>query len=284
MLAVSTFRDKMMKMPPFRNLHCDSYLVNCAIDYLISVGGSASSAEIIGHVMNISNADPTLTSMLMSDIAGRDPRLAIDVDHVVYIEPDHSHLDLETAGFVVFDLETTGAKAPPCRITEIGAYRVKDGRIVDEFKTLVNPESEIPPFITSLTGINQEMVKDAPVFRDICGDLLEFIDDSVLVAHNARFDMAFLDYEIGRVHADYRLANPSLCTVQLSRRILPDIENHKLNTVADHYSIELLNHHRATDDARATAQIFVNLLEAMMTRGIRNLGAAKKFSYSKGLC
>ena len=101
----------------------------------------------------------------------------------------------------------------------------------------------------------------APRFRDVALEFLEFIGDSVLVAHNAHFDMHFLNHEIGRVYEDYRIANPSLCTVQLSRKLLPDIANHKLNTVASHFSIELLHHHRASDDARATAHIFVNLLK-----------------------
>ena len=101
----------------------------------------------------------------------------------------------------------------PCRIIEIGAYRVRDGRVADEFQTLINPEMPIPEFITRLTGISNEMVANAPVFSDVVHDLLSFIGDSILVAHNSGFDMGFLNYEIGRVFEEYRVANPCLCTV-----------------------------------------------------------------------
>jgi len=115
----------------------------------------------------------------------------------------------------------------PCRITEIGAYRVKNGEVTDEFQTLVNPEMPIPRFITELTGISDDMVAGAPVFADIADDFLSFIGDSILVAHNSGFDMRFLNSEIARVFPDYRVANPCLCTVLLSRKLLPDIENHR---------------------------------------------------------
>ncbi|HEV8592454.1 MAG TPA: exonuclease domain-containing protein, partial [Pyrinomonadaceae bacterium] len=129
-----------------------------------------------------------------------------------------------------------------------------------------------------------EMVRGAPKFREIADDLLDFIGDSVLVAHNARFDMGFLNHEIGMIYEDYKIANPSLCTVQLSRRLLPDIENHKLKTVANHYAVELINHHRASDDAHATAWIFVNLLSLLKLHGVQNIGAARRFSLKKHLC
>ena len=264
-------------MPPFPNLISESLLISDTINYLESAGGRASAVRIVDRVMKIRRAEPGLARLLVADLIARDPRLTINEDTVEFIGSDHTHVDLEKTGFVVFDLETTGAKAPPCRITEIGAYRVKNGKVEDEFHTLVNPEMPIPPFIMSLTGISDAMVKEAPRFAEVVDSFLDFIGDSVLVAHNARFDMGFLNHEIGRVYEDYRLGNPSLCTVQLSRKLLPNILNHKLNTVADYFSIELLNHHRASDDAYATAKIFVNLLEDLQARGVRDLGAAKKF-------
>ena len=186
--------------------------------------------------------------------------------------------------FVVFDLETTGAKAPPCRITEIGAYRVRNGEVTEEFQTLVNPEMPIPAFITQLTGITDEMVADAPMFADIAHDCLSFIGDSILVAHNSGFDMRFLESEIGRVFPDYRVANPCLCTVQLSRKLLPDIVNHKLKTVAEHYSIDLVNHHRAAADAYATAHIFVNLLTKLDDQGVTDLGRLRRWARETSIC
>lgn len=263
------------------NLISESLLVMETIDYLVSVGGRASAARLVEYVMSIGNANDVFAVRLMADIVSRDSRLRMDGDQVELAEADHDSIDLCNASFVVIDLETTGAKAPPCRITEIGAFRVENSAVTASFQTLVNPEMPIPQFITELTGISDEMVSTAPRFSDIADDLLRFIGDSVLVAHNSPFDLAFLNHEIARVHADCRIANPDLCTVRLSRQLLPDIENHKLKTVARHYSIDLINHHRASDDAYATAMIFINLLEVLRERGISDLGSARKLGNRK---
>ncbi|MBX3287836.1 MAG: 3'-5' exoribonuclease [Acidobacteria bacterium] len=268
-------------MPPFPNLISDSVLIKDAIRLLALSGGRAPAVKVVDRVMRIRKPDPTLAKRLVADLVERDTRLALHQDEVVYIEQDRDSISFSDAEFVVIDLETTGAKAPPCRVTEIGAYSIKKGTIADEFRTLVNPEAPIPPFITALTGINDEMVRDAPRFGDIADDLLGFIGDAVVVAHNAQFDMGFLDHEIGRVYEDYRLGNPTLCTVKLSRRLLPQIENHKLNTVARHYSIDLVNHHRASDDAKATAEIFLHFIEEMSGIGIYDIGGANQLSRKK---
>ena len=268
-------------MRPTPNLISESLLINLTIDFLCSVGGSATASSVVDYVMNISKPPPALARMLVMDLVDRDPRLTIDGDTVSMIENDHDAIELCKTGYVVFDLETTGAKTPPCRITEIGAYRVVDGMIVDEFHTLVNPEMPIPFFISLLTGITDDMVVSAPKFSEVVDDFLNFIGDSVIVAHNAGFDMRFLNHEVGRIYEDYRLSNPSLCTVQLSRSLLPDIENHRLKTVADHFSVELVNHHRANEDALATAKIFVRLLDDLQTRGVRDLGSARAFGSKK---
>ena len=260
------------------NLISDSLLVLETIDYLVSVGGAAPAARLVDYVMNISDASEEMACRLMEAIVSRDARLRMNGIQVELEEPDHDAIDLCETSFVVFDLETTGAKAPPCRITEIGAYKVENCELVGEFHTLVNPEVPIPPFITSLTGISDDMVRDAPRFCEVVDDFLRFIGESVLVAHNSPFDLGFLNHEIGLVHEECRVGNPALCTVQLSRRLLPDIENHKLKTVASYYSVDLINHHRASDDARATAKIFINLLKMLNEQGINDLGSARKFS------
>ena len=268
-------------MAAHANLISGSILVMETIDYLVSVGGSAKAASVVEYVMNIRNANDVMSRMLVADLAERDPRIVVDTDTVSLHEPDNDAIDLAQASFVVLDLETTGAKAPPCRIIEIGAYRVANGAIVDEFVTLVNPETFVPEFITSLTGISDAMVINAPKFENVVEDFLAFLGDSILVAHNTPFDLAFLNHEIGRVHEDCCIWNPTLCTVELSRTVLPDIENHKLKTLANYYSVDLINHHRAGDDAHATAKIFINLLESMHEQGIRNYGAAKRFGRKK---
>jgi len=245
-------------------------LINETISLLRSFNGRASAVSVVDFVMKIRRPDPLMAKLLVADLIERDPRLELCEETVVLVADDGLDGDIADTEFVVFDLETTGAKEPH-RVTEIGAYRVRGLEVQDTFQTLVNPETSIPPFITALTGISDEMVANAPRFAEIAGDLLEFIGDAVLVAHNSAFDMRFLNHEIGLVFPEYRLANQCLCTVQLSRRLLPDIENHKLKTVADHYSIDLSNHHRAGADAYATAYVFINLLDQLRGEGVTDL-------------
>ena len=266
-------------MPPYPNLISDSLLISETIQLLQSFGGRASAVKVVDYVMKISAPAPDLAKLLVADLVNTDPRLQLIDDMLELVPMVCARRTFAETDFVVFDLETTGAKTPPCRITEIGAYRVQKGKITDEFETLVNPETPIPTFISQLTGISDQMVKNAPRFSEVAADFLDFIGDSVLVAHNAPFDMRFLNHEIGRIHEDYRVANPHLCTVKISRKLLPNIENHRLNTVANYYSISLVNHHRATDDARATAHIFVNLLAEMHIFGVKDLATAKKFKF-----
>ena len=268
-------------MTPYPNLISESLLISETVALLRSFGGRASAVSIVDFVMKIRRPDPYLAKLLVTDLIERDPRLTLNGDTVELTVDAYADRELREAEFVVFDLETTGAKVPPCRITEIGAYRVSGGQVTEKFQTLVNPEMPIPTFITQLTGIDDEMVRDAPRFADVAHDLLEFIGDSILVAHNSGFDMRFLNYEIGRVFPDYRVANPCLCTVKLSRKLLPDIVNHKLKTVAEHSSIDLTNHHRAAADAHATAHIFVNLLSKLADQGITDLGRLRKMGSRK---
>ncbi len=262
-------------MTPYPNLISESLLINETVALLRSFGGKASAVSVVDFVMKIRKPDRQLARLLVADLISSDPRLSLNGDMVEIRDDEFEARELMETEFVVFDLETTGAKAPPCRITEIGAYRVKNGEVKEEFQTLVNPETPIPYFITQLTGISDEMVSTAPLFGDVVYDFLDFIGDSILVAHNSGFDMRFLNHEIGRVFGKYKLANPCLCTVQLSRKLLPDILNHKLKTVAEHYEIELVNHHRASADAYATAHIFVNLLNRLNENGVNDLAAIR---------
>ncbi len=260
------------------NLISDSLLVSETVELLKISGGRASAVEVVDCVMKISEPDADLARLLVLDLVETDARLHLIEDTLELIENGLENRRLAETEFVVFDLETTGAKTPPCRITEIGAYRIKNGKIVEEFQTLVNPETAIPPFITQLTGISNEMVRDAPAFRAVAHDFLDFIGDACLVAHNASFDLRFLNYEISRMYAARRVANAHLCTVQLSRKLLPHVENHRLKTLAEYFSVALVNHHRAAADAHATARIFVRFLDEMDARGILDLAAAKRFN------
>lgn len=264
-------------MPPYPNLISDSVLITETIALLESSGGRASVVEIVDSVMKINKPELNLAKLLVSDLVETDPRLFLREETLELVLPETAAQKLFETDFVVFDLETTGAKCPPCRITEIGAYRIEKGKITAEFQTLINPETSISPFITQLTGISDAMVKNAPKFGAVVVDFLDFIGDAVLVAHNAPFDMRFLNHEIGRIYNKCRVANQHLCTVQWSRRLIPHIKNHKLSTVAEHFAIDIGHHHRAAYDAHATARIFVNLLEQLDGLGVSDLETAKFF-------
>lgn len=271
-----------MQMSPYPNLIPESLLIRDTIALLRSFGGKASAVSVVDFVMKIRRPDPQLARILAQDLIAADPRLTLSGDMVELKGGDgYENRELAETEFVVFDLETTGSKTPGCRITEIGAYRVRSGEVCGEFTTLVNPECSIPPFITQLTGIHDDMVRDAPVFASVAPEFLAFIGDAVLVAHNSGFDMRFLNFEIGRAFGKYRIANPCLCTVQLSRRLLPDILNHKLKTVAAHYEIDLVNHHRAAADAYATAHIFLNLLTRLRDGGVNDLAGVRRLGSRK---
>jgi DNA polymerase III epsilon subunit family exonuclease len=264
-------------MPAYPNLISNSVLVNDTIALLQSSDRPVTAVDIVDMVLKISRPEPNFAKLLVSDLIQIDPRLKFIDDSIVGFTPmDVGSRRLHETDFVVFDLETTGAKAPPCRVTEIGAFRISGGKIVDEYQTLINPRMPIPAFIAELTGISDDMVRNAPDFGDVAEEFLEFVGDAVLVAHNAPFDIRFINHEIGRVFEGYRLGNAHLCTVQLSRKLLPDIENHRLHTVADYYSIVIENRHRAADDALATAKVFVNFLDVMQELGVKDISAAAR--------
>ena len=171
--------------------------------------------------------------------------------------------------FVVFDIETTGLSPVNDMITEIGAVKIVNGQIVEEFNQLVNPERDIPENIVKLTGITNEMVKDMPTIDKVLPKFKEFIKDSILVAHNASFDVGFIREQFRRIGEV--LENPVLDTLELSRNLLPQLKSHRLNIIAKYLNVSLENHHRAVDDAKATAEIFIKFLELLKSRGISDI-------------
>jgi len=268
-------------MSPYPNLVSDSNFVQETIDLLTCSGGRAAASEIIDAVFKLSHVDDELARKLVTDLIGNDRRFKLVENNTIELQQDDSHSRLlRDLDFVVVDVEATGAKTPPNRLIELGAYRIRGGRIVDKFLSLVNPEIPIPRFVASLTGISNDMVKRAPVFAEVAPQWLNFVSDSVLVAHNAPFDTSFLNHEISRVYPEHRMVNSHLCTVRLSRRAFPDLSNHRLETIATHFSIPIVSRHRAGSDALATAEIFLVLLtELEETHGIKDLAAARNFQF-----
>ncbi len=168
--------------------------------------------------------------------------------------------------FVVFDIETTGLSPITCKITEIGAVKVKNDEILDVFNTFVDPEEPIPEEITTLTGITDEMVAGAPKTKEAVQMFLDFIGDRMLVAHNASFDISFIRKAAG----DHELTfvNPYLDTLSMSRYVNPDLKKHKLDAIADYFGLGDFNHHRASDDAEMCARIFYRMVAKLQNDGV----------------
>ena len=177
--------------------------------------------------------------------------------------------------YVVFDLETTGFSAIKDKIIEIGAVKVEGGKITDRFSTFVNPGVPIPFRITQLTGITDQMVMDAPGIETVLPQFLEFIGEAALVAHNASFDVGFIEQNCR--YQDIIPDFTSVDTVAMARILLPTLSKYKLNVVAGALHISLENHHRAVDDAGATAEIFIRFLEMLEEKGIHDLAHLNHF-------
>jgi DNA polymerase-3 subunit epsilon len=159
--------------------------------------------------------------------------------------------------YVVVDVETTGSWAAGDRITEIGAIKVRNHQVVDEWHSLLNPQRTIPARITQITNITNEMVRDAPIFSEVADSFMRFMGDGIFVAHNVNFDYGFISYEYERLERRFRF--PKLCTVASMRRRYPGHKSYGLGKLCEFYGIELKTHHRALCDARATGHL-LNLI------------------------
>ena len=170
---------------------------------------------------------------------------------------------------VVFDLETTGFDPRVNHIIEIGAVKIENGKIIDRMDVFVNPGVPIPFRITQLTSIDDSMVMDAKGIEEVLPQFLDFAKDAILVAHNADFDYHFVSTKAKALNIPF--SAPVIDTVALSRLLLPRLNRFKLDTVAKELKIELLHHHRAVDDAEATARIYLKELEILEQRGVSSL-------------
>ena len=167
---------------------------------------------------------------------------------------------------IVFDIETTGLSNRNCKIIEIGAVKIKDGKVLDTIDFFVDPEEPIPPEITELTSITDDMVKGQIKEREAIEKFLDFAGDRLLIAHNANFDVGFI-----RIAADRHgipFENTYLDTVGLSRYVNPELKKHKLDIIAEHYQLHDFHHHRASDDAEMLAEIFFVMMERLKSEGI----------------
>lgn len=179
----------------------------------------------------------------------------------VVVQATQWHFNPDQA-YVVVDIETTGGQKEYHRITEVGMVKIVGGTVVDSWQSLVNPERHIPKAITHLTGIDDNMVKHAPRFADIAEQIETFSDNAIFVAHNVNFDYGFLRQEFARIGVNYKRAKQ--CTVKLARQYLPGYASYSLGNLCGDLGIELENHHRALDDAKACAEILLRVNDARL--------------------
>ena len=221
-------------------------------------------------VLGIAQANRHTADCIAAALLAPDPRFARTTDGrwTLVTPPSASSPVLEACRWAVVDVETTGVRAfRGDRIMEIAVVML-DGTVA--FHSLVNPGIPIPQFVAGLTGIDAKMVRDAPTFEIIVDRLLAALEGCVFVAHNARFDWAFVSTEIERA-TGLLLQGPRVCTVRLARKLLPDLPRRNLDTVSYHFGIEIEGRHRATGDAVAAAKCLAKLLGLAQGNGATTL-------------
>src|SRR5690625_3609549 len=189
------------------------------------------------------------------------------VDDGVPIIYNEQSLPLDETTYVVFDVETTGLSSVYDTIIELAAVKVKNGEIIDRFERFANPHRPLPKKIIEITNITDDMLKDAPEVDDVLKDFHEWVGESVFVAHNASFDIGFLNLGYEKINYD-RVNNVVIDTLELARFLYPNLRNHRLNTLCKHLDVELTKHHRAIYDAEATGNVFLKMIAELHEKEI----------------
>jgi DNA polymerase-3 subunit epsilon len=240
--------------------------------YLERQPAGAHTAELVGLLFQGAGSDPELGPRIVHRLLADDPNFMFDVATGMWAlrACEALKVPLERGRYVVVDLETIGGRPGPGTITEIGAYRMEGPRMTESFATLVRPRGPISPFVTRLTSITNEMVADAPPIERVLPAFRDFLGDAVMVAHNAQFDFAFLDFEFRRVFG-MGLKNPVLCTLRLSRRFAPSLRRRRLDALAEHFGLSTEGRHRGLGDARMAAELLSIFLDAAAQSGINRV-------------
>ena len=278
----------------------DTLLTSRALDFLAA--GPADVVDLIGHICSLPGAPRIVAEhMAHAMFSGRRefvlandgrwmladlPVQPYAVDRVSGIRravatgrpgritrsSPQSTEPLNALSYVVVDTETTGGRAwSGDRITEIAAVVVRSGEIVEMFETLVNPQRPIPPFVTRLTNITWAMVKDAPTFDRVAPDVMRVLEGNVFVAHNMMFDWRFVSSELSR-STGRQLRGRRLCTVNIARKVLPQLSRRSLDYVSRYYGVENHARHRAGGDAVATAKCLIRMMSDLSDRGCATWG------------
>ena len=280
--TIPDFTEKRMDHSPVKRveLHCHTTMsdmdgvtdVKKLLKTAMGWGHQAMAITDHGVVQAFPDANHCVEGKDFKVIYGMEGYLVDDIKNIV---TDSRGQSLEST-FVVFDIETTGFSAVNDRIIEIGAVKVENGMITEKFSEFVNPERPIPFEIEKLTSINDRMVEDAPNISVILPKFMDFCGGSVLVAHNADFDTGFIRHncEVLGLPYDYTYVD----TLGIARSFLEGLKNYKLDTVVEAMGCTLANHHRAVDDAGATADVFVRFLERFKKKNIRDLDELNTYS------
>jgi DNA polymerase III subunit epsilon len=268
----------------------DTSLTRRALEYLSA--GPADAVDLIAHVCNLPGPPRTVAEHLAAAMfAGRtdfekgiDGRWRIAPPPIVAASRPNGRggepaLDrIDTLSYVVVDVETTGTSALfGDRITEVAAVVVRDGAITDVFETLVNPQRPIPYFVTALTHITWDMVKDAPTFEQVAPRLMSALAGHVFTAHNAKFDWRFVSTEILRATGN-RIQGRQLCTVKLAKKLLPQLPRRSLDHLSRYYGVTNRARHRAGGDALATAECLVKMLQHANDAGLHTWADLQRFA------
>lgn len=241
-------------------------------DYLLQRPAGARPDELAEIIFKQPGADLAIVGKVVADLLGGDARFQWRPADGTWHAAAHAELvrPIIDTTFTVIDLEMTGMEPSRTGIIEIGAARVTAGQVTEEYSQLINPGVKLPPFIVGLTGIDDEMLREQPPIGDAWQGFVEFAGDSVLVAHNAAFDIGTLNDTAHRLTGK-GLDNQQLCTLKLARLLLPDLQKRGLDSLAGHFGIVQSDRHRALGDVRVTVEVLFRLLEMLDGEGINRL-------------
>lgn len=279
---INDFTEKRMDKSLDKRVELHMHTVYSDNDSVVPVGDIINRAKEWKHPAiaitdhGVAQAFPVANHCIKHDdpfkiIYGVEGYFVDDLDDFV-IRPMGQSLDDE---YVVFDIETTGLNPKFCKIIEIGAVKIKNGEVADRFSKFINPEMPIPYNITKLTSITDDMVKDADIYEVVLPEFLDFIGDSVVVAHNASFDTSFIKKYANDLGLSF--TNTIVDTVTIGRILCPELAKFTLDRLCKHLGISLENHHRAVDDAEATAKMFMAFIPMLKERNIHNLDELNEY-------
>ncbi len=242
-------------------------------EFLCSRPAGADANELIGLLFSGAGSDPELGARLVRQLIGNDPNFLFDPETSQWWLAQSDRVRVcrsSRPSFTVVDLETTGGRAGPGTIIEIGAYRMVGRRLQNHSRNSFVRRRPIPRFITGLTSITNEMVRDGAADRGGAAGVSRFHGRRVMVAHNAAFDFGFLDFEYRRIFG-IGLANPVLCTLRMARRFMPSLKRRRLDLLAEHFGLSTEGRHRGLGDARMAAEMLSIFLEMAAQMGITRL-------------